>query len=369
MPVDKRENRALFVRHFAFGDVLLTTPFFRTLAREDLTVQIDLYSRLDEVYLPSSGFGQWISMDRVSLDQTLRGGYSKVYWFNYEFDRSLHILDGYALSSGLCLQDRTLSWTVLPDELVRARVLLEGVKRPLVGFLPVCGNPLKSLSQKKTQRLIDLVRERLGATVAVFADRHLDVKDCLNFSNRFDSIRDLAAVISLCDVWLTIDTGPFHLAQALGVPTVGLFGCTLPELLTTRPARLQSVRAESLPCLGCYHRIPRGQEAPPLCARGDQACMEMFSGSTVIHAIVRALEQREDRSLMDRIAEYESYKRSYMTRCAEDPGRIASTYNMRIRQFNRELSLRRRWRRKRKEWWKNVSLDLFGRKQLEPELK
>jgi ADP-heptose:LPS heptosyltransferase len=332
----------LFIRHHAFGDVLLTTPFFKMLYKQNPAIRIDLYSKWGEVYSPSAGFGKWISMDRIPIANVLKNDYSNIYWFNYEFDRSLHILDGYAFSTGLSLKDKTLSWTVLPDELTRAKILLKDVKRPLVGFLPVCGNIIKNLSSEKMQQIIDAVRKRLGMTVAVFADRPLKVCGCLNFSNRFASIRDLAAVISLCDVWLTIDTGPFHLAQALGVPTVGLFGCTFPELLATHPSQLQAVYVKSLPCLGCYHRVPRGNKTAPLCAQGDHACMRMLSESDVVQAIVQSLEHREDVSLKHRIEMYEAYRSSYLAQSNKEKHDVITMYQKDIHRCNLEINLIRR---------------------------
>jgi ADP-heptose:LPS heptosyltransferase len=40
---------------------------------------------------------------------------------------------------------------------------------------------------------------------------------------------DLAAVIARCSLFVAGDTGPLHLADALGIPTVALFGSTEPR--------------------------------------------------------------------------------------------------------------------------------------------
>ncbi len=48
------------------------------------------------------------------------------------------------------------------------------------------------------------------------------------------AIRDTAALIGSCDVFVSNDSGPMHLATAVGVPTIGLFSDTNPR---TRPAR------------------------------------------------------------------------------------------------------------------------------------
>lgn len=70
------------------------------------------------------------------------------------------------------------------------------------------------------------------------------------------SLRELMALLAGVRVLLTNDTGPMHVAAALGTPVVALFGSTSPEL--TAPGlpgdphhRLFSARA---PCAPCFRR-------------------------------------------------------------------------------------------------------------------
>jgi heptosyltransferase-2 len=68
------------------------------------------------------------------------------------------------------------------------------------------------------------------------------------------SLRELAAVLKICDLVLTNDTGPMHLAAAVGAPVVAIFGSTSPEL--TGPvfsARAKVVRCDA-PCSPCFRR-------------------------------------------------------------------------------------------------------------------
>jgi heptosyltransferase-2 len=66
----------------------------------------------------------------------------------------------------------------------------------------------------------------------------------------------LGAVLKICEVALTNDTGPMHLAAAVGTPVVVPFGSTSPELTgpglpgDPRHALLQ-VKA---PCAPCFRR-------------------------------------------------------------------------------------------------------------------
>jgi hypothetical protein len=68
------------------------------------------------------------------------------------------------------------------------------------------------------------------------------------------SLRELAAVLKICDLVLTNDSGPMHLAAAVGAPVTAIFGSTSPEL--TGPvfsARAQVVRCDA-PCAPCFRR-------------------------------------------------------------------------------------------------------------------
>jgi heptosyltransferase-2 len=92
------------------------------------------------------------------------------------------------------------------------------------------------------------------------------------------SLRELMALLKLCRVLLTNDTGPMHVAAALGVPVVAIFGSTSPEL--TGPglpgdARNQLLKSDA-PCSPCFLR-----ECPI-----DFRCMNGISVASVVKAVV-----------------------------------------------------------------------------------
>jgi len=70
------------------------------------------------------------------------------------------------------------------------------------------------------------------------------------------SLRELMALLKLCRVLLTNDTGPMHVAAALGTPVVVPFGSTSPEL--TGPGMPGEARHRLLisnaPCAPCFLR-------------------------------------------------------------------------------------------------------------------
>ncbi|MBU6402640.1 MAG: lipopolysaccharide heptosyltransferase II, partial [Verrucomicrobia bacterium] len=98
------------------------------------------------------------------------------------------------------------------------------------------------------------------------------------------SLRELCAVLQACRVVLTNDTGPMHVAAAVGTPVVVPFGSTSPDL--TGPgcpgeSRHALLRVE-VPCAPCFRR------ACPI----DLRCLRGISVARVLEAI-RAAADRE----------------------------------------------------------------------------
>jgi len=72
------------------------------------------------------------------------------------------------------------------------------------------------------------------------------------------TLRELGASMSLCRAILTNDTGPMHLAAAVGTPVVALFGSTSPELTGPKvgqgPDDPHQILRIPTPCAPCYRR-------------------------------------------------------------------------------------------------------------------
>jgi heptosyltransferase-2 len=106
----------------------------------------------------------------------------------------------------------------------------------------------------------------------------LETASPLNLAGK-TSLRELMALLSFCRVLLSNDTGPMHVAAALGTPVVTPFGSTSPEL--TGPGLPNDSRHRLLkskaPCSPCFRR------ACPI----DFRCMTGISVEAVVEAIVQ----------------------------------------------------------------------------------
>lgn len=98
------------------------------------------------------------------------------------------------------------------------------------------------------------------------------------------SILQLGALLERCEVCLTCDSGPMHIAAAAGTPTVALFG-------PTSPVRHQpygtghTIIEKPVECRPCYKRTCHRRDAPYL-------CMMEIDSTEVVKALATQLHQR-----------------------------------------------------------------------------
>jgi len=104
----------------------------------------------------------------------------------------------------------------------------------------------------------------------------------LDLSGKTDLPR-LAAVLSLCDLVVTNDSGPMHLASAVGTPVIALFGSTDPG--ATSPLGGHTILRKEVDCSPCWERI---------CPRGDMRCMEGIEVEDVLETVIRLLPEPEE---------------------------------------------------------------------------
>lgn len=94
------------------------------------------------------------------------------------------------------------------------------------------------------------------------------------------SLRELCAVLKFCRLLLTNDTGPMHIAAAVGTPVVVPFGSTSPELTgpTLSGAARHQLLKSTAACSPCFLR-----ECPI-----DFRCMNGITVEQVVEAVLKA---------------------------------------------------------------------------------
>lgn len=105
---------------------------------------------------------------------------------------------------------------------------------------------------------------------------------CVNFAGR-TALPELIELLRRCELLVTNDTGPMHLAAALRKPIVSLFGPTSPE--QTGPYGQEPfAQRHPLPCAPCMKS--RCHWAEPL------ACLRGISATSVVEEVTRRLAKK-----------------------------------------------------------------------------
>lgn len=138
--------------------------------------------------------------------------------------------------------------------------------------LAAAGHPLVLLGGPEEAELIEALRAGLGHA-------------CLG-DTRLLSVAGLAATIASCLAIVTNDSGPAHLAAAVGTPGLVLFGPTSPARWAP-PGRLVKVLSHALPCSPCSNH---GSAHCPL---GTHACLRDLGPEEVLQALPEAWLRRQ----------------------------------------------------------------------------
>jgi ADP-heptose:LPS heptosyltransferase len=186
---------------------------------------------------------------------------------------------------------------ILPDERRRAAEQLGDRRGPVVGVHVSGGRPIKQWEPDRFAAVASMLVRRREASIVLTGspgDRALvePVARLLAGTNVLDlvgalDLPGLAAILEHLDVFLTGDTGPMHLAAAVGTPVVAVFGPSDPVRYAPRDPLHRVVRVD-LPCSPCNRiRLP-----PERCTGHTPDCLIGVDVETVYDAIESALERR-----------------------------------------------------------------------------
>jgi heptosyltransferase-2 len=127
----------------------------------------------------------------------------------------------------------------------------------LIGINPGAGAPSRRWPPERFAKVGDHLIKGYGAKIIVFGGPKEEglVREIGNFmeSRPIEAyglpIRHLASLIQRCNLFITNDTGPMHIAAAVGTPIVAIFGNT-PS--SNFPYRANCIGLQaSLPCIPC----------------------------------------------------------------------------------------------------------------------
>ncbi len=199
----------------------------------------------------------------------------------HEVDRQLSLAE----SVGCRTSDTRLSFRVrdADRQVLRRHVL----RHPLVIVHPGASAPSRRYPPESFARAIDLLVEQTGCQVVLTgsdAERPLAERiqsgmsaRALSLAGRL-SLGELGALIERADLLVSNNTGPAHIAAALGTPVVDLYALTNPQ---HTPWRVRNrVLFHDVPCRNCYKSE---------CPKGHHDCLRRVAPERVAAAACELL--------------------------------------------------------------------------------
>jgi ADP-heptose:LPS heptosyltransferase len=217
-------------------------------------------------------------------------------------DPRAHIAENASALVAHVFGPRTASATELlkiPDEARRRAADLVGASRqgaPLVGIQPAAGRRIKEWDPQRFAEVGSaLARTRGAAVVLIGSVGDRPVLDAVRAAWPADvplvelpvetDLVVLAAVLERLTLFITGDTGPMHLAAAMGTPVLAIFGPSLPTRYAPLSPRSKIVRID-IPCSPCnLMRRP-----PERCVGHVPDCLAGITSITVLRAAEEMLD-------------------------------------------------------------------------------
>ena len=329
----------LVVRAGALGDTLMATPVVRALGERYPDASIDVlcsnaakallefHPRVDRLFsLKWRNLPYAISLEKRRLRKQLRArdydmavllerapryrelldkaGIREIRSFRESpFDPKMHAIENNLRAAGVP-GSTDMELVVSDNDERKAQAFLDGLGRPLVGLHVGYGPRGKKRDQSvrlkgwALENFIELGEKLVadGASIVLTgsADDRPDVDKLAARVPARDlagqtSVRELAAIIQRLDLFVSVDSGPAHMAAAVGTPLVVLWGPAILEqvrpMSSTSPVR---VLRHVVPCAPCY-------ETPLMKTCQQNICMEGITPERVLSDARALLGRRSDR--------------------------------------------------------------------------
>jgi heptosyltransferase-2 len=163
---------------------------------------------------------------------------------------------------------------------------LGGAGKPLIALNPGASHPVNRWAADRFAALADMLTQKIAARVIIVGGKEdvplaeeIAAKTSANTYNMAGkaSLLQLGALLEQCDVLVSGDTGPMHIAAAVGTRVVALFGAADPDRTGPVGGGHRVIQAKGVPCVPCRSRR---------CVnKAYLECMEKISVSLVYETI------------------------------------------------------------------------------------
>lgn len=257
----------LLTRSGGFGDLLFMTPLVRTLVAAGKQVTVCCHAKYREAL---SGVPvEWREYP-MKLAEVLP--YDREMWLEgvIEFaeEPERHAVDLFAEAAGVELTEgKELSFAVRDEDRAWAKEHFPEKEFYRIGIQLMASSPARTYPKELMVEVIrGLLQELPGAELALFGapgtvQLEASHPSILNVAAKAQTFGQSAAVLECCDVVLAPDSAITHLAGALRLPTLALYG-SFPWKARTAYAPTVRALQGALRCAPCYWH-GRGGAYPP----------------------------------------------------------------------------------------------------------
>lgn len=254
------------------GDVLMCTPALRQLKKDfpecNLTFAIDMHSTKNNNYYELVKNADYIDhiVDSRFVNESMYDAVVDLSSVCIKYEHSglpvLNRSDIFGRACGLPkLDDKKVWYKVESQERIWAQHWIKsatGSSVKLVVLHTASMEGKRCWPAKKYRELVERsLQDSLNIKFVVFDMNNVfaDLKvysNCIDAS--FTNIRQMAAIIEQADFFIGPDSGPMHIAGALGVKSLVIFGSIPPEARINHYPSHDSIRMDGLPCIGCWYK-------------------------------------------------------------------------------------------------------------------
>ena len=246
--------RILVERNGGIGDILMLTPALKELARKNtVSLQCKYPELLQGIsYLtPVDGkYDRTIDLNgAVEPLQILKDG--KVNITDYQ---TVPRIDIWFNTLGIKKPATvSLDYVVREPEKKWANALVRGCKLPVIVYVLNSTSPYRTYPIELAKAVIEsLAKDNYVIVIGTGWGREHPFQFSSTNDKVFDlsgiiNIRQIGALLSVCSLCITSDTGPLHMAAAVHAPCLALFGNVTPGLRTSYYPSVSSLW-KPLPC-------------------------------------------------------------------------------------------------------------------------
>lgn len=272
----------MFVRSGGFGDLLFLTPIFREIKRRwpEAIIKVACFSKYAEILTLNPHVS---AMGAYPLPIEEWNAAEGRFWLEGTIEKGpvgRHAVDVLANRIGIAVTDRRMEYFYSQREADAALAAYpRGEKRRRrVGVQVHASAENRTYPFDLLRKVLDILYSR-GWEIMLFGDASrvrqlpMNVEGLHVVAGR--TFREATAVLATCDVVLAPDSSFCHIAGALEIPTVALYGSFDAATRTAHHASVFALQGQA-GCAPCSHHARPGHPWPVGCpARETGACVAL----------------------------------------------------------------------------------------------